>query len=34
MGNELRHGLDSLRSPEALDGARRFASGSGRHGEF
>jgi len=34
MGNELRHGLDSLRSPEAQEGARRFASGSGRHGEF
>ena len=34
IGNELRHGLESLRSPEALAGARRFASGSGRHGEF
>jgi enoyl-CoA hydratase len=34
MGNEFRHGLDSLRSPEALAGARRFASGRGRHGEF
>ena len=34
MGNELSHGLESLRSPEALAGAQRFASGSGRHGEF
>ena len=34
MGNELSHGLESLRSPEALAGAQRFASGSGRHGAF
>jgi enoyl-CoA hydratase len=34
MRNELRHGLGSLRSPEALAGAQRFASGSGRHGAF
>jgi enoyl-CoA hydratase len=34
MANELRHGLNSLRSPEALAGAQRFASGTGRHGAF
>jgi enoyl-CoA hydratase len=34
MGNEFRHGLDSLRSPEAQEGASRFASGIGRHGAF
>jgi enoyl-CoA hydratase len=34
MGNELRHGLESLRSPDAQAGARRFALGSGRHGAF
>jgi enoyl-CoA hydratase len=32
LENELRHGLDSLRSPDALEGAQRFASGRGRHG--
>lgn len=31
MMNELQHGLRSLESG-ALDGARRFASGAGRHG--
>jgi enoyl-CoA hydratase len=31
--NELQHGLRSLESG-ALDGARRFASGAGRHGTF
>ena len=34
MANELRHGLESLSSPDAVAGARRFASGSGRHGAF
>jgi enoyl-CoA hydratase/carnithine racemase len=34
MANELRHGLESLRSGDAADGARRFAAGSGRHGSF
>jgi hypothetical protein len=29
---ELRHGLESLRSTEAVGGARRFASGRERHG--
>lgn len=32
LANELRHGLDSLSSGEAADGARRFADGAGRHG--
>jgi enoyl-CoA hydratase len=34
MANELRHGLESLGSPEAVEGARRFAAGAGRHGAF
>jgi enoyl-CoA hydratase len=34
LANELRHGLESLRSPDALQGARRFAAGDGRHGGF
>jgi enoyl-CoA hydratase len=34
MANELRHGLASLASPEAVTGARRFAGGEGRHGAF
>lgn len=32
MTTELRFGLDSLASPDAVAGARDFASGSGRHG--
>jgi enoyl-CoA hydratase len=32
MANELRHGITSLQAG-ALDGAQRFASGQGRHGE-
>jgi enoyl-CoA hydratase len=31
---ELRHGLDSLASGEALDGATSFGAGKGRHGTF
>jgi enoyl-CoA hydratase len=31
LANELRHGLVSL-GADALDGARRFAEGAGRHG--
>ena len=34
MANELRHGLESLGSPEAVEGAQRFAGGAGRHGAF
>jgi enoyl-CoA hydratase len=34
LANELRHGLESLRSPDAVQGARRFAAGAGRHGGF
>lgn len=30
--NEVRHGLEAIGSLEVLEGARRFASGSGRHG--
>ena len=33
MRRELALGMDSLRSG-ALEGAARFASGAGRHGEF
>src|SRR5207248_1342677 len=32
LANELRHGLETLASGEALAGARRFVSGEGRHG--
>ncbi len=31
---ETRIGLEVFRSGETLDGARRFAEGAGRHGEF
>ncbi len=30
--NEARHGMETLRSGEATEGARRFAAGHGRHG--
>ncbi len=33
MGNEVRHGLRTLRSGESQAGAARFAAGAGRHGE-
>ncbi|WHT15690.1 crotonase/enoyl-CoA hydratase family protein [Crossiella sp. CA-258035] len=33
IANELRHGFVSLAS-DALEGARRFSGGAGRHGEF
>jgi enoyl-CoA hydratase len=32
--NETRLGLEVLRSGETLEGAARFASGAGRHGQF
>ena len=32
--NEFHHGLHALASNETLEGAQRFASGAGRHGEF
>jgi enoyl-CoA hydratase len=32
--NELRHGLQTMSSGEAVAGAGRFASGAGRHGSF
>jgi len=31
--NEARHGLDTVASGESAEGASRFASGQGRHGE-
>jgi enoyl-CoA hydratase len=31
---ETRMGLEVIRSGETLDGAKRFASGKGRHGSF
>ncbi len=32
LHNETRHGLEVIRSGEALAGARRFVEGHGRHG--
>lgn len=32
LKNEVRHGLATLASGEALEGARRFSGGTGRHG--
>jgi enoyl-CoA hydratase len=32
--NEYRHGIATVRSGETVEGARRFASGAGRHGKF
>jgi enoyl-CoA hydratase/carnithine racemase len=32
LANEIRHGLDVIRSGETLAGAARFAAGEGRHG--
>jgi len=34
LKNELRHGLASLASGEAIDGATKFGAGKGRHGSF
>ncbi|MGP6189207.1 MAG: crotonase/enoyl-CoA hydratase family protein [Vulcanimicrobiaceae bacterium] len=34
MQNELRHGLATFASGEAIAGALRFAKGAGRHGSF
>lgn len=33
MANEFRRGLTVLQSGESAEGARRFAGGTGRHGE-
>lgn len=33
LRNEARHGLQTLHSGESVEGARRFASGHGRHGD-
>jgi enoyl-CoA hydratase len=32
--NEMRHGLEAVRSGESVSGAGRFAAGAGRHGKF
>jgi enoyl-CoA hydratase len=34
LQNETRLGLEVIQSGETLDGAQRFASGAGRHGQF
>jgi enoyl-CoA hydratase len=34
LGNECRHGIATIRSGETAEGARRFAAGTGRHGQF
>ncbi len=34
LANELRHGVDVIRSGETVAGATRFAGGAGRHGSF
>jgi len=34
LANETRSGLDVIRSGETIEGAARFAAGSGRHGQF
>jgi len=34
LGNETRRGLAVIRSGETIEGARRFAAGEGRHGQF
>lgn len=34
IANEFARGIEVIRSGETLEGARRFASGAGRHGRF
>ena len=34
LANEYRHGIATIRSGETAEGARRFATGTGRHGQF
>jgi enoyl-CoA hydratase len=34
LANETALGLDTIRSGETIEGARRFAEGAGRHGQF
>lgn len=34
LGNEFRRGLEVIASNETVEGATRFASGRGRHGDF
>jgi enoyl-CoA hydratase len=33
IANEVRHGVESLRSSDVLEGLARFAGGAGRHGQ-
>ena len=32
--NEFTRGMDTINSMETVNGAKRFASGKGRHGDF
>jgi enoyl-CoA hydratase len=34
LENEFKHGLKTLSSGETFEGAKRFAKGSGKHGQF
>ncbi len=34
IDNEIKHGLNTLRTGETADGAQRFTGGEGRHGKF
>ena len=34
LENEVRGGMDVIRSGETIEGAARFARGAGRHGSF
>jgi enoyl-CoA hydratase len=34
IANEYARGIETIRSGETQEGARRFASGEGRHGSF
>jgi enoyl-CoA hydratase len=34
MSNEFRQGMEVIASQETVTGARRFAAGAGRHGDF
>ena len=34
LAEEMRIGMEVIRSGETAEGARRFAEGAGRHGEF
>ena len=34
LGNEYQRGIEPIRLGETVEGARRFSSGIGRHGQF